>query len=48
MKFDFQTYLSEKNLDYKVIQNQHTNTLVIEKNHSIDSLCLQNGFEMSK
>jgi len=37
IEFDSQSYSNEKTLSYKVIQNQHTNTLVKEKYHLIDS-----------
>jgi len=47
VKFNFQTSSNEKIINYKVIQNQHTNTLV-NFFYLIGSLCLQNGFQMSK
>jgi len=30
VKFDFETYSNKQNLDHKVLQKQHTNTLVKE------------------
>jgi len=52
-KIFLQTHLEVKfvskplQMNFKVIQNQHTNTLA-KKYHLIGSLCLQNGFQMSK
>ncbi len=48
VKFDFKTYSNKKNFtlqnDSKLVYKQ----IGEKKIHSIDSLCLQNGFEKSK